>query len=151
MQHIRGCDASAQRGAHPRNRWKIAREVGLSVARFDSVSWMKWGASVLASGLLGACTVDPAGYGGDCARSTECEIGLVCIAGACTDDLSAIEDPGAVPELAEPDAGAVVMDGAMPASDAAMPAGDASAPVDPSMTLDASAPIDASMPAVDAG
>jgi hypothetical protein len=85
--------------------------------------------SVVACGLLGACSVEEGGAGADCVRSTECAMGLVCIEGLCSNDLSAIEDPGEVPELMpdggmdtmmEPDAGAMMM----PAGDAAMPPAD---------------------------
>jgi hypothetical protein len=59
---------------------------------------------------LAGCSVEEGGAGADCVRSTECEMGFVCIEGACSDDLSRIGDPGEVPELM-PDAG---MDMAMP-------------------------------------
>ena len=66
---------------------------------------------------LVACSVEQGGAGGDCVRSTECEMGLVCIEGACSDDLSSIGDPGEVPmlvpdggmEMAMPDAGETMM------------------------------------------
>ena len=48
---------------------------------------------------LGACSVEDGGSGADCVRSTECEMGLVCIEGACSNDLSLIGDPGEVPML----------------------------------------------------
>jgi hypothetical protein len=54
--------------------------------------------------LAGACSVEQGAAGADCIRSTECEMGLVCIDSMCTADLSLIEDPGTVPEP-EPDAG----------------------------------------------
>jgi len=59
---------------------------------------------------LAGCSVDEGGSGADCVRSTECEMGLVCIEGTCSNDLSLIGDPGEVPELM-PDGG---MDVAMP-------------------------------------
>ncbi len=82
-----------------------------------------------------ACSVQPGGAGTDCVRSSECELGLVCIEGMCTDDLDALADPGAVPVLPdeagmEPDAmaDASLNDAAVePTLDAALP--DASAPL----------------------
>lgn len=56
------------------------------------------------SAPLGACSVEEAAEGKSCIRSTECKMGLVCIAGTCSSDLSQIEDPGEVPQLM-PDAG----------------------------------------------
>ena len=55
--------------------------------------------SVVAAGMLGGCSVEEGGAGADCVRSAECALGLVCIEGLCSNDLSAIEDPGEVPEL----------------------------------------------------
>jgi hypothetical protein len=55
--------------------------------------------SVMVAGVLGGCSVEEGGAGADCVRSAECALGLVCIEGACSNDLSAIEDPGEVPEL----------------------------------------------------
>jgi hypothetical protein len=81
--------------------------------------------SLVACGTLGACTVEEGGAGEDCVRSTECAMGLVCIEGLCSNDLSAIEDPGEVPELM-PEGGMNMMeldagDMMMTLSDAAMP------------------------------
>lgn len=105
---------------------------------------MRWGSVALVGGLLVGCAVDSAGYGGDCVRSTECNAGLVCIEGTCTNDLSLLDDPGEVPELREPDAGVVPSDAAV--SDAAAPALDGALPIP-----DAAAPLpDAALPALDA-
>ena len=66
---------------------------------------------VLGFGLwLAGCSVEEGGAGADCVRSTECQMGFVCIEGVCSNDLSLIGDPGEVPELM-PDGG---MDMAMP-------------------------------------
>lgn len=82
-------------------------------------------ARTVALGLwLAGCSVEEAGAGEDCVRSTECEMGLLCIEGVCSNDLSLIGDPGEVPELM-PDGG---MDMAMP--DAGEPA-----PVDAGGTM----------------
>lgn len=86
------------------------------------------------SGLV-ACSVQPGGAGTDCVRSTECELGLVCIEGMCTDDLDALDHPGDVPVLPDevgmqPDAmaDASLDDAAVePTLDAALP--DAPAPL----------------------
>ena len=56
------------------------------------------------SAPFGGCSVKEGGAGADCVRSTECQMGLVCIEGMCSADLSLIADPGEVPELV-PDAG----------------------------------------------
>lgn len=72
---------------------------------------MGMGRSLVTLGLgiwLGACSVEEGGSGADCVRSTECEMGLVCIEGACSDDLSLIGDPGEVPMLM-PEAGVDVV------------------------------------------
>jgi hypothetical protein len=50
-------------------------------------------------GWLCACSWSTGGSGDTCTRSTECNGGLACIEGACSDDLSALEDPGSVPVL----------------------------------------------------
>jgi hypothetical protein len=113
---------------------------------------MRWGVVALSGALLFGCSMRSSGYGGDCARSLECKAGLVCIEGTCTNDLSLIEDPGAVPMLNEPDAGAMVVDAAltdgMAPLDATPPASDAAPPPveDAAPPLDATAP-----PAPDAG
>jgi hypothetical protein len=64
--------------------------------------------SVVVAGALGGCSVEEGIAGADCVRSTECAMGLVCIEGLCSNDLSAIEDPGEVPELM-PDGGMDMM------------------------------------------
>lgn len=88
--------------------------------------------SLVACGLLAACSVEEGGAGDDCVRSTECALGFVCIEGLCSNDPSAIEDPGEVPELM-PEGGMQMMmmapdagDMMMPPSDAAMPPADGS-------------------------
>ena len=70
-------------------------------AILSRMSMGRWVAGCLGIGcvLLGGCSVEEGGSGADCIRSTECQAGLVCIEGVCSDDLSAIEDPGEVPEL----------------------------------------------------
>jgi hypothetical protein len=112
---------------------------------------MRWGIAALACGLWSGCSVGSAGYGGDCVRSTECDVGLVCIEGLCTNDLSGLADPGEVPDLSEEDAAApaidaAVVDGETP--DAALPVLDGSVPV-----IDAALPLpDATLPVLpDAG
>lgn len=106
------------------------------------LSCMGMGRLVLMSVALGlglaGCSVEAGGAGAGCVRSTECEMGLVCLEGACSNDLSLIGDPGEVPELM-PDAG---MDMVMPdASEPPLP--DAGAMM---MTTDA-----ATLPPVDGG
>lgn len=139
-----GCDAVARTAHIAGTLWKV--ELALPV-RGESgrgavcyCAWMRWGVVALTGGLLFGCSVDSAGYGGDCVRSSECNAGLVCIEGSCTNDLSLLEDPGEVPDLSEPDAGAVpldasatdaaapALDGATPTSDAALPLPDAQSP-----------------------
>jgi hypothetical protein len=79
------------------------------------------------AGVLGGCSVEQGGAGADCVRSAECAMGLVCIEGLCSSDLSAIDDPGEVPELmpeggmemmVEPDASGLMT----PGDAAALPA-----------------------------
>lgn len=108
--------------------WKIET---IDTSGYDGAMAMgRWvSVGVAVAGLLGGCSVDQGGAGADCVRSAECAMGLVCIEGLCSNDLSAIEDPGEVPELmpeggmemmVEPDASGMMM----MSSDAAAPPGD---------------------------
>ena len=104
---------------------------------------------VLALLALHGCSVQPGGAGTDCVRSAECELGLVCIDGTCTDNLDGLEDQGAVPVL--------MMDPADDIADAAMASGDAAAPMNDAAVAanDAAAPPpadpDAGLPVSDSG
>jgi hypothetical protein len=119
--------------------------MGRFVGRRNSVP----GGVLRALGLglwLAGCSIEEGGSGADCIRSTECELGLVCIEGTCSNDLSLIGDPGEVPELM-PDGG---MDLAMPDA-SEMPVPDAggmmmAADAGDMMTSDA-----ATVPPVDGG
>jgi hypothetical protein len=143
-----GCDAAVQ-GVHIAGTvWKV--EIALAVRRASErcavcyCAWMRRGVVALAGGLLFGCSVDSAGYGGDCVRSTECNAGLVCIEGSCTNDLSLLEDPGEVPDLSEPDTGTGPLDASAP--DAAVPTLDGATPI-----VDAALPLpDAESPLLDA-
>lgn len=105
------------------------------------MSMGRWVAGLSVGSLvLGACSVEEGGSGADCLRSTECQSGLVCIEGVCSDDLSAIEDPGEVPELM-PDTGMEMM---------AMPDASEPQPTDAGSTDMTMAPSDAAIP-VDGG
>jgi len=74
------------------------------------------GRCLVLCGLVAACSVEEAGAGADCVRSTECGMGLVCIDAVCTDDLSSTADlsevpmlmPEAVAEAVAPDASETV-------------------------------------------
>jgi hypothetical protein len=48
---------------------------------------------------LTACTSEIGGSGASCTRSAQCELGLACIEGACSDDLDALRDQSTVPML----------------------------------------------------
>src|SRR5689334_4145291 len=109
--------------------------------------------------LWGGCDAPGlVGKGGECISLSECTLGLTCVAGHCSDDLSSLEgetpecDDAAVVMAAETDApiGDAGVGDASPAVDAATPR-DASTPrMDSSVpTPDASVPKDASVP--DAG
>jgi hypothetical protein len=63
---------------------------------------------------LAGCSLERAGAGGACTRSTQCAAGLVCVLpkhnasaneGKCSADVSSLNDPTQVPKLM-PDAGA---------------------------------------------
>ena len=117
--------------------------------------------TVTAFALWGGCAA-PAlvGPGEACVSLSECQLGLTCIKGKCSDDLSSLE--GEVPEYEDAavvmDAGSAAgedggegADAGMPGSDASTPRPDASTPKMDASTPqpDASAPRDASVP--DAG
>ena len=111
-----------------------------------------WAAVAIALLGLTACGHSTVGAGEACTRSAQCESGLVCVEGACSDDLSPLEDPSRVPMLTPPEVdAAVAVDAAAP--DAAPTAGAGGAPPsDAAMpTMDAALPpTDAAMPAMDA-
>ena len=69
------------------------------------------------------CTEAAGDEGAICTRSTECEKGLACVEGACSADLTPLEDPSRVPMLTPPEEGEPMLDAAMmptPAPDAGM-------------------------------
>ena len=43
------------------------------------------------------CNRDALGSGDQCTRSSECDVGLVCVEGACSSSLAGLENPGTVP------------------------------------------------------
>jgi hypothetical protein len=77
------------------------------------------------------CSVQPGGAGADCVRSTECELGLVCVNETCTDNLDGLEDQGQVPVLMmeAADAGDGMADAATGSGDASVMRSDAAMPV----------------------
>jgi hypothetical protein len=85
--------------------------------------------SAVVAGVLGGCSVEEGGAGADCVRSAECALGLVCIEGLCSNDLSAIADPGEVPELM-PEGGMDMMVLEPDASDMMMSSDAATLPAD---------------------
>jgi hypothetical protein len=93
--------------------------------------------------LWGGCDA-PAlvGKGGECISLSECALGLTCVAGHCSDDLTSLE--GETPEYED---ASVVMDAESDAPSEDAGVGDASAPADAAAPRDASTPrMDSSVP-----
>ena len=73
-------------------------------------SWRQQPGAPVLSALLwlasAGCTDRTRSDGEACTRSTECAVGLACVEGACSADLTPLEDPSRVPMLtpAMPDA-----------------------------------------------
>lgn len=85
--------------------------------------------------LAGSCGEADAnlGMGEPCVRTIQCGDGLACVGGVCTNDVSAIGDPGAMPGT----------DGGSPPEDDAGPATDAGPGIDSGPLPDSGPPPDA--------
>jgi hypothetical protein len=136
----------------------VCRKFPLSlVNRFDwYAAVMRVSTRLLALGLLlSACDAPPlVNRGGNCHSLSDCEPGLTCVEGRCSDDLSSLR--GEVPSYEMADAAA--LDAAVDAeagvgldaqiADASGPRPDGSAP-DAAGPRDASMPVDTAMPRPD--
>jgi hypothetical protein len=67
--------------------------------------------------LIGACSLEQAGAGDSCHRSTQCAAGLACVRGVCSRDLGPIADESTVPDLGGADASAADSGGDASAAD----------------------------------